>query len=62
MLYNSAMNPRPLIWIGVFIGSTIGGLVPELWGAGFLSFSSAIFSMLGGIIGIFVGYKIATIL
>jgi hypothetical protein len=26
------------IWLGVLIGSTIGGLAPELWGAGMVSY------------------------
>jgi hypothetical protein len=33
---------RSSIWIGVFLGSTIGGLIPELWGGGYaLLFGSA---------------------
>jgi hypothetical protein len=44
--------------MGLFIGSTIGGLVPELWGAGIFSMSAIVFSFIGGIAGIWVGYKI----
>ncbi len=28
------MQSRSFIWIGVFIGSTIGSLIPGLWGDG----------------------------
>ena len=43
----------------MFVGSTIGGLIPELWGEGFLSFSSIILTAVGGIIGIWAGFKIS---
>jgi len=52
------MQSRSLIWIGLFVGSTIGGFVPELWGADFFSFSSMLLSALGGLAGIWVGYKL----
>lgn len=51
---------KPLIWMGIFIGSTVGGLVPLLWGADFLSFSSIIGSAVGGLLGIWAGYKAGT--
>lgn len=53
------MQSRSLVWIGLAVGSTVGGLIPELWGAGILSFSSIFLSALGGIAGIWVGYQIA---
>ncbi len=42
----------------MFIGSTLGGSVPLLWGSGFLSGSSILFSALGGLAGIYAGFKI----
>jgi hypothetical protein len=33
---------KKLIFAGMFIGSWIGGYVPILWDAGFLSFSSVL--------------------
>ncbi len=53
------MDSKKLIWIGVFVGSWVGSLIPELWGAGFLSFSSLIFSALGGFAGIWLGYRMS---
>lgn len=47
-----------LIWLGMFVGSTIGSLVPMLWGSGMLSFSSICLSAVGGILGIWLGYRI----
>ena len=46
------------IWLGLLIGSTIGSYVPILWGGGLFSFSSLMFGIIGGIIGIFLGFKI----
>ena len=52
------MNRRP-IWIGMFVGSTIGGFIPALWHAGMVSMSGIILSTVGGIAGIWAGYRIA---
>jgi predicted MFS family arabinose efflux permease len=48
---------RSRIWLGIFVGSTIGGMVPELWGAGLLSYSSVLLSGIGAFVGIWIGYK-----
>lgn len=50
---------RSLIWVGMIIGSWVGGYIPSLWGAGFLSFSGLLFSAAGGILGIWLGYKVS---
>jgi predicted MFS family arabinose efflux permease len=47
-----------LIWLGLFVGSTVGGLVPSLWGADMLSFSSVLLSGVGGVLGIWLGYRL----
>lgn len=47
-----------LIWLGMFVGSTIGGYAPILLGADMLSPWSLIGSMVGGIAGIVAGYKL----
>jgi hypothetical protein len=46
------------IYLGMFVGSTIGGLVPALWHAGMFSMSGIVLSALGGIAGICVAYRI----
>lgn len=40
-------------------GSFIGSLLPELWGDGMFSLSSIIMSAIGGLVGIWLGYKIS---
>lgn len=53
------MNSRPLIWIGMIVGSTVGGFVPALWGDSMFSMSSIILSTIGGVAGIVIGFKIS---
>ncbi|MCX6752380.1 MAG: hypothetical protein NTZ87_02675 [Candidatus Nomurabacteria bacterium] len=53
------MNSKSLIWIFMAIGSAIGGFIPTLWGAGFLSMSSVLLTAVGGILGIWLGYKLS---
>jgi hypothetical protein len=54
------MSQKTVIYIGLFIGSTIGGAIPELWGDSMFSISSVLLSGAGGIAGIVVGYKLTT--
>jgi hypothetical protein len=44
----------------MFIGSTLGGLLPNLWGANTLSFSSLLLSAAGGLVGIWVGFQLSS--
>lgn len=53
------MRRNPLIWIGLLVGSTIGGFIPDLWGAGMFSFSGILFSGIGAVAGIFAGFYIS---
>lgn len=53
------MNSRSFIWFGLFVGSAIGSFIPELLGAGIFSFSSIMFSAIGGIAGIWLGFKLS---
>jgi len=46
---------RSRIWLGILVGSTIGGFVPELWGAGLLSYSSVALSTVGAFVGLWLG-------
>ena len=50
---------RARIWLGVLIGSTIGGFIPDLWGADLFSYSSVLLSAAGGFAGLWVGYKMS---
>jgi hypothetical protein len=49
---------KQLVWFGLFVGSTLGSFVPLLWGDSVLSFSSIVFSAVGGLLGIWAGYRI----
>lgn len=49
---------RTRIWLGIFIGSTIGGLIPALWGDGMLSTSGILLSGAGGLAGLWIGAMI----
>ncbi len=51
------MSRKTLIWIGLFIGSTVGSYIPEFWGAGIFSVSSVLGGMIGGIVGVWLGFR-----
>ncbi len=46
-----------LIWIGLIVGSGVGGYLPALWGADLISISAVIGSAIGGIVGIWLGFR-----
>ena len=50
---------KKLIWVGVFVGSTIGGYIPVLFGSSLFSFASLFGNGIGGILGIVIAYKIS---
>ena len=54
------MNTKSLIWIGMFVGSTVAGFVPRLWGANVFSLAGFAFSSVGALAGIWLGYKLGT--
>lgn len=43
---------KKIIYFAAFVGSVIGGYLPALWGVGLFSFTSILFSGLGGILAI----------
>ncbi len=56
------MSRKTFIWGGLFIGSSLGGLVPNLWGSGIFSMSAILVSAVGGVLGIFLGLALAKLL
>ena len=52
------MFQNKFIFLCLFIGSTIGGYIPLLWGDNFLSMTSVLFSGVGGLAGIYIGYSL----
>ncbi|MBX4200041.1 hypothetical protein KW790_01080 [Candidatus Parcubacteria bacterium] len=53
------MSRKSAIWGGLFIGSFIGGLVPNLWGADYFSFSGVVSQAVFSILGIWLGFKLS---
>jgi hypothetical protein len=51
------MPRKALIWIGMTVGSAVGGYLPALWGGDFISFSGLFLSTVGGFVGIWLGYR-----
>jgi hypothetical protein len=52
------MGPKTLIWIGIFIGSTIGSWLGALLSSGnWFSWQSVLGATIGSFLGIYVGYK-----
>lgn len=51
------MSSKMIVYFFMFVGSLVGAYIPGIWGAGFLSISSIVFSAIGAIVGIFVGLK-----
>lgn len=51
------METKTAVWIGMAVGSTVGSYVPALWGDSFLSYSSVILGGVGGMLGVYLGYK-----
>lgn len=54
------MNTKHFIWIGVIVGTTIGGMIPMAWGGDVFGFASIIGTFIGGILGIWAGYQVGT--
>jgi len=54
------MQSKSLIWLGFFIGSAVGSYVPLLWGGSVFSLSSIALSGLGGLIGIYIFYRLGS--
>ena len=53
------MSGKGWIWIGMGAGSTVGGMLPVLWGGSLLGFASIFLTAAGGMLGIWAGFKFA---
>ncbi len=54
------METKTYIYIGIFIGSTVGSVLGGLLDKGnFFGFWSIVLGTVGGVIGIWAGYKLA---
>jgi hypothetical protein len=50
---------KALIWIGMFAGSSLGSYLPVLWGGSLFSITSILLSGVGGLLGIWLGFKLS---
>jgi uncharacterized membrane protein YeaQ/YmgE (transglycosylase-associated protein family) len=51
---------KSLIGFGFIVGSTVGGFVPSAWGDNnFFSMSGILLSVVGGVAGIWAGYRLS---
>jgi hypothetical protein len=48
------MRSRGSIWLWIFIGSTVGGVIPALWGDDLLSYASLLLSGAGAFAGLWI--------
>ena len=53
------MSSKAFIYLFIFIGAAVGGWVPTLWGASAFGVASIIGSTIGGLVGIWAGYKLS---
>lgn len=51
------MASKKMYYAATFIGSIVGGYISSLWGAGFLSLWSVLFSTGGALVGFFIVWK-----
>jgi hypothetical protein len=49
---------RRVLWLFVAVGSTVGGLVPEVWGGSALGVASLALACLGGVAGLWFAAKL----
>ena len=53
------MSQKSFIWLGMSVGSALGGFVPRLWDASYFSLWGILFTGLGGFLGIYIGFKLS---
>ena len=51
------MHSKKMYYLAGFVGSIVGGYIPALWGADFLSLWSLLLGGVGAILAIVVVYK-----
>ncbi len=53
------MNSKHLIWLCAIVLGYLGGFVPTLFGAGSISMAAVVGNMIGGLLGVYVGFKLS---
>lgn len=50
---------KSVIFLFLFIGSTVGSYLPLMWGGSLFSLTSVLLSAVGGLLGIYVGLRVS---
>lgn len=50
---------KRVLWLCLAVGSTVGGLLPEAWGASAFGLASLVGSAVGGIAGVWAALRIS---
>ena len=48
-----------MIGLCAAFGMTVGGFLPDLWGASSFSFASVVFGAVGGVVGVLLASRLA---
>jgi hypothetical protein len=56
---NRSLSRKSMIMFGMVIGSTAGGYIPALFGVSAFSVASLLGSTIGGILGIWLAFKLS---
>lgn len=57
IMYDICMSPKSIVFLGMAVGSLIGGYLPVFFGASVFSYTSLLGNVLGGLLGIYITYK-----
>ena len=50
---------KRVLWMCLLVGSTVGGMLPEAWGASAFGVASVMLSALGAVAGVWVAARIS---
>ncbi|MBC7767074.1 hypothetical protein H7Y21_03720 [Arenimonas sp.] len=52
------MDRKKLVMFGTIVGGYAGGYIPALWGAGGFTMWGILFSAIGSLVGIWIGFQL----
>jgi len=52
------MSPKSAVFLGMLIGSLVGGWIPSIFGADLFSYAGVIGSTIGALLGVYLAYKL----